>query len=89
VDRAILDIRQAEEYREGHVPGAINIELGALAEHVDAVPNEPITLMCGHGERAMTGASLLERAGVDELTVLHAGPNDWSRSMGEALARAR
>jgi hydroxyacylglutathione hydrolase len=34
--------------------------------------------MCGHGERAMTGASLLQRAGHRDLTVLLGGPSDWS-----------
>jgi hydroxyacylglutathione hydrolase len=41
--------------------------------------------MCGHGERAMTGASLLQRAGHRDLTVLVGGPGDWSRATGRAL----
>jgi hydroxyacylglutathione hydrolase len=42
--------------------------------------------MCGHGERAMTGASLLERAGNRDLTVLRGGPSDWSAASGRRLA---
>jgi hydroxyacylglutathione hydrolase len=41
-------------------------------------------LMCGHGERAMTGASLLERHG-REVSVLVGGPDEWARAHGLAL----
>ena len=34
--------------------------------------------MCGHGERAMTGASLLEpQPAIDDVAVLDGGPDDW------------
>ena len=58
-DPTIIDVRQRNEYISGHVPGAVNIELGSLPDAVDAVPPGPITVMCGHGERAMTAASIL------------------------------
>ena len=35
--------------------------------------------MCGHGERAMGAASLLEAAGHHDLVVLDGGPQDWVR----------
>jgi rhodanese-related sulfurtransferase len=44
----------------------------------------PITVMCGHGERAMTGASLLEAAGHD-VSVLTGGPSDWVSATGGSL----
>ena len=56
--RPVLDVRQDYEWAAGHVPGAVHVELGAL--HDADVPDGPITAMCGHGERAMTGASVLE-----------------------------
>ena len=43
--------------------------------------------MCGHGERAMTAASLLARAGHHDLRVALGGPKDWRRATGQALAR--
>jgi hydroxyacylglutathione hydrolase len=76
--RHVLDIRQDSEYRSGHVPGALHIELGALAAHADALPRGPIVVMCGHGERAIGAASLLERAGHRNVTVLEGGPQDWA-----------
>ena len=43
--------------------------------------------MCGHGERAMTAASLLVRAGHKDLRVARGSPKDWQRATGQALAR--
>jgi rhodanese-related sulfurtransferase len=42
-------------------------------------------VMCGHGERAMGAASLLERAGHHNLVVLQGGPQDWVRATGANL----
>jgi rhodanese-related sulfurtransferase len=79
-DGTVVDVRQQNEYAAGHVPGALSAELGGL---VDAdLPRGALAVMCGHGERAMTGASILARAGRRELTVLTGGPDDWSTAHG-------
>jgi hydroxyacylglutathione hydrolase len=85
----VLDVRQAGEVADGHLPGALAIELGAFADDrpTAELPEGPITVMCGHGERAMTAASLLARAGHHDLRVAHGGPRDWRRATGQALAR--
>jgi 3-mercaptopyruvate sulfurtransferase SseA len=41
--------------------------------------------MCGHGERAMTAASLLEGAGHRDLTVLDGGAHQWAETTGRTL----
>lgn len=79
----ILDIRQDAEWTAGHVPRAVHVELGALRGA--ALPAGPITVMCGHGERAMTGASILEAGGRTEITVLDGGPTNWADATGVAL----
>jgi hydroxyacylglutathione hydrolase len=86
----VLDVRQASEVADGHLPGAVAVELGALARDRQSgeLPEGPVTVMCSHGERAMTAASLLERAGHKELRVVHGGPRDWRRATGQALARS-
>lgn len=80
---AVVDVRQSSEWAAGHLPNAIHVELGALREA--SLPDTPITVMCGHGERAMTGASLLEAAGHRDLSVLTGGPGDWSAANGVEL----
>jgi hydroxyacylglutathione hydrolase len=72
-----LDVRQESEYTGGHVRGALNVELGVLAAHADEVPAGAL-VACGHGERAMTAASILERAGHTGLTVLAGSPADYA-----------
>ena len=87
VDGLVLDVRQSEEFVAGHVPGARNVELGALDTlDVGDLPFGHVTLMCGHGERAMTGASVLQRGGHTNLSVLVGAPSDWATDLGRDLA---
>ena len=83
VDRAeLLDVRQAGELLAGRVPDAVHVELGALP---DGVPPRPLVAMCGHGERAATAASVLERAGRGDVSILDGGPADWAAAQGTSL----
>ncbi len=81
----VIDVRQASEYATGHLPGARNIELGALTSQMASVPGRLVVTMCGHGERAATAASVLEQAGHHGVAVLAGGPPDWSDATGLAL----
>ena len=82
--RAVLDVRQDAEYAAGHVPGAVHVELGDLPARIQAAPAGAV-VMCGHGERAMTAASLLQRAGRHGLAVLAGGARDWAAATGRPL----
>jgi rhodanese-related sulfurtransferase/glyoxylase-like metal-dependent hydrolase (beta-lactamase superfamily II) len=82
---AVIDVRQVAEYADGHLPGARNIELGALTGNAASLENRPVVTMCGHGERAATAASVLERAGHTAVAALTGGPEDWSDATGVAL----
>jgi rhodanese-related sulfurtransferase len=42
-------------------------------------------VMCGHGERAMSAASLLVRCGRTDLAVMAGGADAWSASTGQPL----
>lgn len=83
--RQVLDVRQEAEFGAGHLPGALHVELGALAPAAPHLTNAPMLVMCGHGERAAGAASLLERAGHRDLAVLHGGPGDWAEATGGEL----
>jgi glyoxylase-like metal-dependent hydrolase (beta-lactamase superfamily II)/rhodanese-related sulfurtransferase len=86
--RAVLDVRQHAEYVAGHVPGAAHIELGDLPGRAQDAPREAV-VMCGHGERAMTAVSMLQRAGHTGLTVLAGGAQDWADATGRPLQEGR
>ena len=72
-----LDVRQASEWANGHIPGAVHLELGSVMALARAIPAGPLTIYCGHGERAMTAASLLEGQGRASLAVLDGGFDAW------------
>lgn len=80
IDRPLLDIRQANEFIAGHLPGASHVELGALT--TATIPAGPVATMCGKTERAMTAASVLQRAGHRDVAVLRGGLTGWSAVAG-------
>lgn len=83
--RPVLDVRQDAEYASGHIPGAAHVELGDLPAQLQDAPAGAV-VMCGHGERAMTAASLLQRAGHRGLAVLAGGgAPDWADATGQPL----
>jgi len=88
--RSVLDVRRHSEYVTGHVPTATHVERGELANRVpggftSGAAGSPGVVMCGHGERATTAGSLLERAGHRQVAVGVGGPEEWSAATGHAL----
>jgi hydroxyacylglutathione hydrolase len=80
----VVDVRQDAEFAAGHIPGALHVELGSLGRTGIAAAG-PLTLMCGHGERAMTAASILEAAGHRDLAVVVGGAAEWAAASGRSL----
>ncbi len=79
----IIDVRQANEYSASHVPGATNIEVGSIPD--TPLPAGEVTVMCGHGERAMTAASLIATSGHTAVSVFDGGPDTWAAATGRDL----
>ena len=62
-DAFVLDVREAREYRLGHVPGALNIPLSILPVRMHELPrNRQVLVICQAGGRSAQ-ATLLLRAG--------------------------
>ena len=76
----VVDVRQQNEFREGHLPGAVNVELGSVTHA--RPPASAVTVMCGHGERAMTAASIFTTNGHTEPSVFDGGPDTWRAATG-------
>jgi hydroxyacylglutathione hydrolase len=83
---APLDVRQDNEWAAGHIPGAVHVELGGLPQSAVSVPAGPLTIYCGHGERAMSAASLLEVDGHRQLAVLEGGFEGWEQAGGVGVS---
>jgi NADPH-dependent 2,4-dienoyl-CoA reductase/sulfur reductase-like enzyme/rhodanese-related sulfurtransferase len=56
---ALVDVRTAEEYAAGHIPGAVNLPLDGLYERRGQLPGGPLIVYCQAGQRAHTAASLI------------------------------
>ncbi|WP_425588873.1 rhodanese-like domain-containing protein [Streptomyces thinghirensis] len=65
----------------------MHIELGDLPTRAADAPAGAV-VHCGHGERATTAASLLERAGRTDRTVFNGGPDQYAAAHGQQLAQA-
>jgi hydroxyacylglutathione hydrolase len=65
----VLDARRPDEWRQGHIKGAINIHLPDLPARLSELPNRPTWVHCAAGYRASIAASLLDRAGREVVLV--------------------
>ena len=67
--RAILvDVREADEFASGHIPGAVNVPLSAIAAAV--FPKDaPLFLYCLRGTRSMRAAGILKRMGYEARSI--------------------
>ena len=74
----LVDVRFDYEYREGHVPTTLHVELGDLPEHVDGLPRDAgLATLCAAGFRACTAASILQRDGFSDVSLVLGGTDAW------------
>ena len=60
----LLDVRQPEEFRQGHIAGAKLISLGELDSRIKEVPHDrEIVCICASGHRSVTAVQILKPAG--------------------------
>lgn len=76
----LLDVRQPDEYRDGHIPGATLIPLGELPRRVDDLPRDrEIICVCHSGNRSGSATRHLLSAGFKAVN-LSGGMISWSRA---------
>lgn len=74
----VLDVREKEEYAEGHIPGAVNIYVGELEKRLAEIPSDrSVVSVCSTGNRAGLGVSILERGGFKKVYNLIGGMTAW------------
>ncbi|MCX7853173.1 MAG: SulP family inorganic anion transporter, partial [Caldilineales bacterium] len=83
----VVDVREPREFRQGRVPGAVNVPLPRLLENAHAVPKDrPIVLACRTGRRSRRAAAHLLQHGYRDLRILAGGMVAWrAAALLEAL----
>lgn len=77
---AILDVRESEEWRAGHTPGAIHIPLGELEQRLSELPRDrPLVAACRSGSRSAGATRILRERGYDAAN-LAGGIKAWRRA---------
>lgn len=87
----LLDVREPEEYRAGHIPGALNVPRGLLEFKLDGTPELArrecrCVLYCKTGGRAALAALTLQAMGYPQVCSLAGGFDAWAAA-GKPQAR--
>jgi molybdopterin/thiamine biosynthesis adenylyltransferase/rhodanese-related sulfurtransferase len=76
----LLDVREKEEYRDGHLAGSISIPRGFLEIQVEAkVPDKatPVVAYCQSGTRSLLAGRILKEMGYNDVRSLNGGFGAW------------
>ena len=73
----VVDVRELDEYLDGHVPGAVHVALGTVPQHVSSFQGAGTTyVICKAGGRSMRACEFLAQQGVETVNVA-GGTLDW------------
>ena len=79
----LIDVREPDEYAQGHAPGSTLIPLGQLQKRLlelSARKDKPIALICRSGNRSGVAQKILEKAGFTRTVNVAGGMNAWARA---------
>lgn len=85
---AVIDVRNGDEYDDGHIPGAQLFPLDELGDRMADLPsNRPLYIVCKSGRRSSVAAENLNDRGIDAISVV-GGTDDWAAS-GRPISSGR
>jgi rhodanese-related sulfurtransferase len=73
----LIDVREADEFAAGHVPGAVNLPMSTLGERLDELPDGAFDVICQIGGRSARVVQALEARGFDATNV-EGGTGEWA-----------
>jgi sulfur-carrier protein adenylyltransferase/sulfurtransferase len=79
----LLDVREREEYREGHLEGAISLPRGFMEMRVEetvADKTKPIIAYCAGGVRSLIAARTLKEMGYENVVSMSGGYTAWKNA---------
>ncbi len=75
----IVDVRERDEWKSGHIPGAVHVPLGQLGRHVGRFGHDQeLIMVCRSGNRSAAATSALLQAGFTQVSNLHGGMIAWN-----------
>jgi sulfur-carrier protein adenylyltransferase/sulfurtransferase len=80
---SVVDVRERDEWDEGHLPGAVHVPRGNLESRIErAVPDksQQVLVYCAAGNRSAFAAKSLEELGYENVVSLAGGFTDWKRN---------
>lgn len=80
---AVLDVREREEYREGHLAGAIPLPRGFLEMRVEeTLPDktQPVIAYCAGGVRSLIAARTMKELGYENVSSMAGGYTAWKNA---------
>ena len=81
----VIDLRNATEFKSGHIKGADHVFVGTLMDNLDKVSKDKkVVIHCQGGDRATIGYSLLASAGYTNVLNYSASMNEWM-ALGNAV----
>ena len=76
----VVDVRDKNEFSEGHIVGAINVPHTALANRLaelEKYKERPLVLACKMGQHAGASGTVLRKAGFQDVSRLKGGVAEW------------
>ena len=74
----IIDVREPQEFADGHIPNALSVPQSELAISLADVPKDSDVLVeCAGGNRSLRSAGFLKAVGYTRVTNLDGGTNGW------------
>ncbi|MDQ3867734.1 MAG: molybdopterin-synthase adenylyltransferase MoeB [Actinomycetota bacterium] len=80
---AFVDVRERDEWDEGHIPGAAHVPRGFLESRIEGLlpdRSQPVIVYCAGGSRSAFAAKTLEELGYENVSSLAGGFTDWKRN---------
>jgi hydroxyacylglutathione hydrolase len=85
-DSMVVDVREPEEYGNGHVPGAINLPQAELATRLNELPrSHPVFVICQGGFRSLKAAQFLKQCGLSDVVSVKGGTEAWRTGGGDLV----
>lgn len=85
-EAVLVDVREAEEYADEHIPGAILLPLSSLdARALPKADGRRIVLQCLTGKRSASALARLADQGVTGLLHLEGGLLAWKKAGGQTV----